>query len=627
MAREKATPRKTVTSPVKRARRNAASARVGQSFGSGSPVYYQYTGTDTRYYETLGLLVAPNDQVDFSTVTPSTPPPDGFWVSSSGPATVTPGPAFTNPAPGLSYAPLFPAWASNMSYVAGQMVYAPSGNIARAASTHTSGSSYPTDLSAGKWTEYPSSSADSAAYQPGAPYAPLGLRGFSALKAAMNRGVSTGILVLGDSTSNTGGGTPGSTRWPVMLATWLAAQFPAYSVQSRRYNSTAGSYDAPVVTAGSPQGRYGVFDGTCGVQHWGNGQIEAGGDLELRIKLALPSTLPISGNPMLLSRDSGSSGGRGWQLAFIGSQMRFLFSTDGSSTFLSASTSVNVTYTANTPTWFRVTFQKSTGQVIFYTAADTGTASPPTSWTQIGTTQTVTAGSSIFDASAVQPVNVGQYGNAGQSLPSGTAVYEVEVRNSIGGTSIVPRYMDGWTPYQPGSTVTMNGPPVLTILNGGNPGSTLAVNDADPLFTLLADTSYHADLVLASDSHNESSTAAMAGNKWRTALSSWLTQVEARVPRASFVWMTQNPKDPTIATAAQAHTERNFEAIQWAERSQVTVLDVYRAFTDQVAAGTPLSSLLYNDGIHPQDGTAGDLTKGSPLWASVVQAAVANAVA
>jgi hypothetical protein len=92
---------------------------------------------------------------------------------------------------------------------------------------------------------------------------------------------------------------------------------------------------------------------------------------------------------------------------------------------------------------------------------------------------------------------------------------------------------------------------------------------------------------------------------------SYLANLKTRYGNTmNFALMTQNPKIAGLAGYVDAHAMRRRDLLGWAQRNNITPIDVFKAFLE---SGTPLTSLVDPDGIHPSD------SSGSPLWADVVK--------
>lgn len=466
--------------------------------------------------------------------------------------------------------------------------------------------------------------ANAAAARRVARYAPNGVGSLGRLLRTVHDGASsTGMTIIQDSTAY----TAGTTRWPYLFGPWLAArpEMAGYAVQYAQWDSTTNNdWQAPVALSGSPQNRKATMLGSTGFSHIGYGTAVTGA-LDLRVKI----TPNWTGNPSvvvpLIARWSGTAGGCSFysQVRTSG-QILFGFSSDGSTTQAGSGTiTAGPGFTAGTPQWLRITYDPATGTITLYKAADTGTAATPATWTVVGSVTTNVA--APFDTGTTTPFTVGGDGASGNS-PAGVIFHEVEIRcGTVGGTngvsdaSLVPRYLDNWGSYSGAAVATFTGSPVFTILNGGSPGAAMSYfsqTSGPNVFTRQTTPAYCSDVTILCDSHNENTNT--VGYAWTQKLDTYRTAFQTAGQRSQLAVMTQNPKS-SATTKLESHNARQRELVGWATRNNLSVFDVNRAFTAAVASGTSLAGLLQADGIHPSDGAAGDLTKGSPLWADAMQ--------
>jgi hypothetical protein len=431
------------------------------------------------------------------------------------------------------------------------------------------------------------------------------LSAFARMSATLAEGkVSTGFTVQGDST----GKTAGKTRWPELVAPWLADQFPAYAVQLINWNN-ADAYAAPIVLSGTPsdrrcainQGAGGVNQ--CSLLHPGFG-ITLAGDLDIRVKVSFPAwPNPSATQSCIASRTNGAAGGNSWNLyTNTNGTVRFTWSADGSTNVAGGSQSSVLPIVANQPMWVRVTLTVATGVVAYYYSTD------GTTWTAAG--GFTVGATSVYNASA-QPYQMGGYGtNGGRAAAT---FWGLEVRDGISGPSVVPFYPDAWAVQASVTDVDMalfSGKPVLTVLNGSWPGAQISHFVDDVNFPRLYQYWHNPAAVILSLSHNE---GVRTGPAYLAQWDAWLTKMRGRTPYMPFVLSTQNPKVPGLTTNVAAHAIRRGELLWWAQGHAVTAIDVYRAFLE---SGVALTTLVDSDGIHPSD------SSGSPLWAEVVEGAI-----
>lgn len=422
---------------------------------------------------------------------------------------------------------------------------------------------------------------------------------FAQLAAAIKDGKkSVGITVLGDST----GYTSGKTRWPDLLGTWLTTQFPGYAVQKLTWDGTS-TYGTPTVLSGTPSARSVTTAATTPLLHPGYG-VATGGNLDVRVKLSVPAW-PVAASPTFVSRWGSGAGLNSWYFFSDSAGAIYLkWSTDGNATSIFSS-SANVTIAANTPIWLRATLNVTSGAVAFYTSTDGAT------WTSAGGGTAGAGATSIFDPGTSQPYVLGGY-----SINNGMAAtfYEVHVINGIAQLDTVPAFPDVWNAYrdQPGASgITLNGSPVLTLMNGSWPGSSI-INHTDSTNLPRLSPLWHNPLVrILNLSHNDTT---RTGPEYIAAWDSWLSSLKSRDALCSTVMTTQNPKIAGTAAYPDAHAARFSRLTGWAVKNGVTIIDAYTAFLNSTKA---LGVLVDpTDGIHPTD------SDGSPLWAQTVENAI-----
>lgn len=149
------------------------------------------------------------------------------------------------------------------------------------------------------------------------------------------------------------------------------------------------------------------------------------GDFDFRQRMSF-DTLAPSGSMRIAAKYSGTTQ-RTWRWYMTNTGALTLdLSTTGadSSTATSSTTLSSAGLSAGTTYWMRFTREKSTGNVKFYYAADS--ASMPSSWTQIGTTQTATT-SALFDSTAA--LTIGGESSATNPMPG--RYYWSQLRNNI----------------------------------------------------------------------------------------------------------------------------------------------------------------------------------------------------
>jgi hypothetical protein len=144
------------------------------------------------------------------------------------------------------------------------------------------------------------------------------------LKRALSGGRSVAIQVLGDSTGNDAG------EWPDLLSQYLAAEYPAFTVQRRTWSDATQDYAAPVtVQTGTAGPLYQDCSGsvTTGSLR-GASSVHLSGTIDVRIKVTAPDWTPATAR--MLVGQMGLSGTRSWALCLSTAGLpQIMYSADG----------------------------------------------------------------------------------------------------------------------------------------------------------------------------------------------------------------------------------------------------------------------------------------------------------
>ena len=123
--------------------------------------------------------------------------------------------------------------------------------------------------------------------------------------------------------------------------------------------------------------------------------LDITGDIDIAVRVAMTDWTPSATQALITKRLSPSNLSYGF---FVQSTGRLLLETTGNgSTARNGISSVSPTVSDGQALWVRATRASSSGSTVFYTAPDSPTY--PTSWTQLGTTISTTAGA-IFAGTA-----------------------------------------------------------------------------------------------------------------------------------------------------------------------------------------------------------------------------------
>jgi hypothetical protein len=160
--------------------------------------------------------------------------------------------------------------------------------------------------------------------------------------------------------------------------------------------------------------------------------IEITGDIDIRVRCTIASLTAFH----CFASKAAVSSQRCWDfLNTNGDRMRFRWTTDGTfGGLITVTADAASGVAANTMAWFRVTLDVDNGaggyDVKFWTAADQPTE--PMSWTQVGTTQTGGATTSIF--AGTDPLVIGA--GAGVNVFSTGRFRQFILRDGISGTVV-----------------------------------------------------------------------------------------------------------------------------------------------------------------------------------------------
>jgi hypothetical protein len=162
-------------------------------------------------------------------------------------------------------------------------------------------------------------------------------------------------------------------------------------------------------------------------------QTSITGDIDLTFFGALASWTAISQTFISKYGNAGNISYT-WDTG-TGSGMRFIISLDGTALSI-ATCSAAIPFVAGTSGYIRVTRSATTGDVKFYTSSTYGS-----SWTQLGTTQSTTAGS-IFNSTITTEIGSR---NSGLSTMMVGRIYRARGYNGIGGTLTFDFNPNTWT--------------------------------------------------------------------------------------------------------------------------------------------------------------------------------------
>lgn len=226
----------------------------------------------------------------------------------------------------------------------------------------------------------------------------------------------------------------GSTEWATGL-TSAVETLMGYkpSTGTAALFAGAGAYIYNVTLTGAVVTNYSSFPGASGdyIHSPDSAAVSVTGDLDLRAYIAATDWTP-TGVQTIISKSTDSGDQRSYRL-FLDTtgKLGLLTSVDGTATISTLST-VAPTIANGVGLWVRATVDVDDGAVgnavSFYTA--TASDTPPTSWTQLGTTVTNAGTTAIFDSTAL--LELGSH-TAGTLLRFIGKIWQTLVYSGIGG--------------------------------------------------------------------------------------------------------------------------------------------------------------------------------------------------
>lgn len=425
------------------------------------------------------------------------------------------------------------------------------------------------------------------------------IRCFQGLKAALQDGdESVCWALLGDSTGN------GSDEWFYQCAEQTAPYYPNYTVQVRTWDDATSRYLAPATVQTGPSGQRAmkIADSSGAGAYWTAAQPT--GDIDVAV-WCKPTSWTSGAIQTFVSR-YGNPGSRAFTFRINSTGLLILdWTTDGSTNQSSPFSTAAVPFSAGSAGWVRAQLDIDNGSgqhtIKYFTSAN------GTTWTQLGSTITRSGTTSVF--ASTYRYEIGSRGGAVEPA-NGARFYEVYVRNGIDGPTLTPVMADAWATAYVTPAPTIEGSPVLTMLNGSHPGANITYHTDSVRFPKLNPDFGHAVIGL-SCSHNQ---LGAVGTEWITALSGWATSVRQRFPYASLLILTQNPRK-SPANLLLEHGIRRRQAISWGNSNSTDVIDIYGHF---LAYPGGYEQLVAADGIHPTAGSSAGT--GSRVWADAVMA-------
>lgn len=421
----------------------------------------------------------------------------------------------------------------------------------------------------------------------------------NALMSHLRTGLPTNLSVLTDSTGTA------TDEWVYILSARIASLFPNYHVEYFLWDDTDQAFNSGGVLL-NDNDLYLNFEGTNGANAADGDIADITGDLDVRIEFRATDYTPSSFGALI--GHYGASPQRSFYVALETSgQLKYWWTSDGTtqlSEISSEAISDNIAVVDDvTIVWIRITHDVDNGagdsDIKFYTSSD-GIA-----WTQLGTTQSVGATTSIANVNANW--TLGARNNA--TTPLACRIYDVQISDGSVGLDLTAGTLgypwlnnqnleDLWGPRD--ATVTFGGGPEFRILNGSKGGASLSYWDnATRRPRAFPSASYDIVMSLVSLSHNEGATYDSTKMAEYTTLAGNLSTLE---DLTTVVFVTQNPR-VSPASNILPHAYRSRQLWSFVYKSGYRTIDVYRAFEK---VGT--WSTQGDDGVHP------DETASTNIW-------------
>lgn len=389
-----------------------------------------------------------------------------------------------------------------------------------------------------------------------------------------------------------------ATDEPIYLtADALGDLAPDAHVMWKVWDDATQDYGAWVtLQAGTDGERCAVFSGTSRTMLTAPANVEAiTGDIDVRarVKLADYST---GANQTIFCR-YGAAGARAWRIYMntIG-YLVFEWSPDGTN-LVSYNTTSAPALTDGQEYWLRATVDVDNGSGGYTPALYMSTDG--VTWTTLRTQDVNTGTTGIYDPPG-QEYEIGGRGYTGDLIAG--SVYEVQIRDGIGGPIVNPQPIDSWVPRSLSGgfpAPTFGGSPTLYVVNGAHPGASISYL-ADSARLAMLNPPHTSALITFGEMHNE---ATIVGQQYLALLDSWLAALKARVPGAGFGMTTENPQiSPRTIDVIRPQEQRRREVISWAARNAVALVDTWQALLDD---GRAMSTLISGDGIHWTTGVSG----------------------
>jgi hypothetical protein len=406
------------------------------------------------------------------------------------------------------------------------------------------------------------------------------------------------LTFVGDSTSAC------ATCWVHNFADLLAARFPAYTVDFRQWSDDDQAYGAVERIATGAEGAAYFATGANASMYRATVPDSAAasfaGDFSVRVKINLDGHLP-SANAIVASHD-GLMGNRAWYVMVLTTgKVRLVNSADGTAQIIRDSTVALSGGMVSGPVIVRADLDVDNGSggntATFYTSTNDGMT-----WTQLGTTVTLSGITGVFDSTAV--TQLCGFNNTAMTtvLDHDISFYSLEVYGSLDETNRAVAFDVGsWGKCgmlvpstflsDLGQTVTVTngvgscaGSPRLLMHNGGVGGTRIDyAYDAERFPKLFA---LAPDAVFVTYGLN----SAAITDTYPDQLKQFTDLFRGVAPRGAIVMVLENQR---IAPAPHIveHAVRTRLTSQFAAANRFDIVPIFGVLPDSLI--TP------GDGIHP----------------------------
>lgn len=402
---------------------------------------------------------------------------------------------------------------------------------------------------------------------------------FRSFMASAQAGENASLQVVSDSTGAS------AYCWPRLLATWMGTQFPQHTVRYSIWNGTNQSYDKPTYVQDTGE-RYFQRNG-AGYIYMLAAQIPTiSGDLDISARLTLNSWRDDTGMPYILQKWTSVGNQRSFYLQVnVTGSLLYYWSTDGVTTQNVSSGPEGIVPNDGTIKGVRVVHDIDNGAggntVTFYTTTDGFT------WVQLGVPKVTAGTTSIYSSTADLNVLVSGATTIGN-------LYDVSL--SIAGLPVFSRTLNG---FQKTAQILTYGNPVIDIFNASYSGANLSywTDSTRVTKSLLPSGQNTAILALL---HNEGTSF---GATWQTAYKSYIDTIRSKLPSASIILGTQNPRFETTSYFMQMNQRIAVTRAIAANEGYGLVDTAYAFNTDSRG----ITALLDADGVHPNEGVGATL--------------------